>query len=1123
MPYLLGIDTGVASLGAAVINVNVDNNGDVLILQDQEPQLFVRIFPSVTGSTIKKLSEGKDEAKDADNYIRRAKRLQRRQVARRRRRAAKLFHLLQQRGLLPTGPSKTPLERDAIIKHLDKKLLEKYLPTSGNGRRTMLPELVTLNIINRNVPYILRALALKRELQPFELGRALYHLVQRRGFKSNRKVKEKLFDDENKDEKKKDEEEKEHGKVKESIKELREQLGGLTLGQFFASCNPDRSGRLVRNRNTGKTKKRAELAKNSPPHYTARDLYEDEFNQIWTAQLSFNSQRPHPILNLPFRRDIHHAIFYQRPLKSQRGKIGYCELETKCRRASAATLEFQQYRYWQKIHDLTVNGRQLTLDEKRKIAERCEQGEGVSWSEIAENVFNIKLKRGQVIFNHQRTKEDKLPVNTTAKSIRKKYPQWDSLTEEKKKQIVAILLADSPEKRIAKRLHEQLDMDNDTAAKLANVSLSSDYASYSIAALTKLLRAMQNGKTHHEALEEFYPRRNDPKRIENLLPPVKEILPYINNPSVMRSLTQLRKVVNAIIRLHNGEKPLCIRVELARILKMGRKNRAAIHDRMIENREKRRKAKIKLQENDIWQLYYGEREPKDMDVKKWMLWEECRGIDPYSGDSISLTQIFGTNPTFDVEHIYPKSLTGDSSFSNLTLCRKDYNLRKGNRTPKAAFGINPTDKIEYEAILARVKSFSADKRERFEQENVPAKFQNRMLNDASYIAKATVKYLATLYGGTVEEGFNLDGTGKRRIEVVPGSATARLRRLWGLNGILGPNAIKSPEILAEESASSHPTKFREDHRHHAIDAFVIANCSPKIIKQWADEEERRDNQRRQNKEKYRMNLLPPYVEERTFEIVEQAVTKIIVSHATRTRVSGELHPQQPVSPYEAKRMKQAKKKGIQKVQEEILKAQKKLQIAEERQDIKKIDKAKDDIQKAEEKRDKKQDKIDIGVELQPNDRSAIRRCFAKGEENHHVEVYEIQGKKGEKEWDVEKPVTLFIAYKRKKSGEPVVNPEQRPNFLFALHKGDSVKIYKDDLARKSDRGGEIFRIEGIDAIGTVKIRHHTDARPWNDIPSKEYQDKYGVPVRPSLKKMKSCLVKVDVDVLGNVILNHEIR
>ena len=140
-------------------------------------------------------------------------------------------------------------------------------------------------------PYLLRAKALEEELSPYALGRAIYHLAQRRGFLSNMKTGR---GDDN-----------EQGKVKAGISELSQKMleaKAPTLGAYFAKLDPDEQ--RIRER------------------WTSRQMYVDEFKAIWEAQQPY-----HSLLTEEFREQIVEAIFNQRPLKSQKGLIGKCELE----------------------------------------------------------------------------------------------------------------------------------------------------------------------------------------------------------------------------------------------------------------------------------------------------------------------------------------------------------------------------------------------------------------------------------------------------------------------------------------------------------------------------------------------------------------------------------------------------------------------------------------------------------------------------------------------------------------------------------------------------------------------------------------------------------------------------
>jgi CRISPR-associated endonuclease Csn1 len=169
----------------------------------------------------------------------------------------------------------------------------------------------------------------------------------------------------------------------------------------------------------------------------------------------------------------------------------------------------------------------------------------------------------------------------------------------------------------------------------------------------------------------------------------------IRNPAVTRSLTELRKVVNAIIRQHG--KPAQIRIELARDLKRSKKERQKLSDRNRDNEEAREKVKKKILEEA------GLASPSGTDIRKALLHEECNGICPYTGNPIPFRSLFGQESQFDIEHIIPFDRCFDNSFANLTLCESQESHHvKGKKTPWEAYHGDPA---KYEEILDRVKRF----------------------------------------------------------------------------------------------------------------------------------------------------------------------------------------------------------------------------------------------------------------------------------------------------------------------------------------------------------------------------------------------------------------------------------
>ena len=257
--YVLGIDLGVGSVGWAILE---RKGGQPSAITGAGVRVFT---PAVEGD----IESGREESR---NVARRTARLQRRQTWRRSRRNLRVFRLLQSWELLPTGPSKTPEERHDLLDQLDVHILSS--PWFEQRRADpSVPEPLQV------LPYLLRAAALDESLDPHFLGRALYHLAQRRGFRSNRKVSSRAKADD------------EEGVVKAGIADLRKRMaetGARTLGEFFSHASP--SQERIRRRGT------------------ARDMCEREFDVIW------DSQAPHhPLLLTPERKKLlRRAIFFQR-------------------------------------------------------------------------------------------------------------------------------------------------------------------------------------------------------------------------------------------------------------------------------------------------------------------------------------------------------------------------------------------------------------------------------------------------------------------------------------------------------------------------------------------------------------------------------------------------------------------------------------------------------------------------------------------------------------------------------------------------------------------------------------------------------------------------------------------
>ena len=814
---VLGLDIGTNSIGWALLRDD----------QDDKPCEIVRVGVRIFEAGVEGME--KDGRGDPRNKTRRDARSVRRRLERRARRKSVLFHMLQKAGLLPTTPERLdPLvdpqkpnraqERHSVIVSLDEELLNGGAEKYGK------------NIDPTLLPYILRARALDVKLEPHELGRALYHLAQRRGFKSNRKA---------------DRDEKEEGVVKEGISDLQKRMGeagARTLGEFFAKTDPHL--RRIRQQ------------------WTARAMFEDEFEQIWMSQ-----QLHHPeILTVDLERTIRDAIFKQRPLKSQKHLIGKCELEMDRHRAPWCCLDAQRFRFLQRVNDLEVYmegeaSRQLARDEREAAISLLESKASSTFRQIAKAIGQRKAH-----FNLEGGGEKSLPGDKTSAAMRKVFgDRWAHFSRGEQSAIVDDLHSIEKPETAVKRGKAAYGLDEEAAEAFSKLRLEDGYCSFSRKALRRLLPELEKGTRLQAAIKQIYDVQQEVKDPLAELPPVLGALPELRNPVVARTLSELRKVVNAIVRKYG--KPKKIRIELARDVRNSPKRRQDIIKRNRDNEKSRERASAQLVE-------YGIGSPSRDDVLKYLLAEECRWMCPYTGKQISMDALFGPNPQFDIEHIIPYGRSLDNSYMNKTLCELHENrdVKKG-RTPYETYS-SRTEK--WSAILTRISGKSGLPRGKVwrftmddeEIERFLEGFTHQQLTDTAYASRLAAQYLGGLYGGDV------DANRKRRIHVVSGRATWIIRNELDLNAILGDGGLKS----------------RDDHRHHAVDAIVIAMTTPGMIR----------NLSRAARTAAERGI-------RTYGLVDKpwdtfwrdafdAIGDIVVSHRVDHRVQGGLHEESFYSP-----------------------------------------------------------------------------------------------------------------------------------------------------------------------------------------------------------------------------------
>lgn len=1068
--YVLGIDLGSASLGWAAIGLSEDAAPTELLCAG------VRIFdPAVSGD----IEKGQDES---NAVARRAARLVRRQLRRRAARQRDLFKLLQQNGLMPLYSGEEPdgsQQRHSILNSLDREISAKWSQADG----------IAAHVATELPLYLLRKAALDGRLEPFEIGRVFYHLSQRRGYKSNRK--EKAAKQNTTRKAKKDDD---LGLVEGDISELEEEMrlaNARTLGEYFASLDP----------HTQKVRRR----------WTGRKMYEDEFAKIREKQSSYFPD----LLTEGLHQELMRLLFFQRPIRAQAHLIGGCDLEPGERRAAWATLEAQEFRVLQKVNDLElvypgqVTGVPLTAEQRQIVKDLLQNSADATFKKIRKELGLPE----NIGFNLQRGGETKLKGNLTNSLMTAVFGErWTTMSDEERKQLVEEWRTIEAEESLIRRAIEHWRLDEAGAKWLADHPAPSGHCLISRKAIRKLIPLMRQGHRFKEAENAIYGNRFSGGKVHAKIPPVREALKTLRNPAIERSLTELRKVVNALIQ-DLGAKPEEVRIELARDLKKPRKERAEATARNRARGKERDSAKAKL----LRELGPGFENPSRADIEKALLHEECGGICPYTGRHIEFASLFGQIPQFDIEHIIPFSRIPDDSFQNKTLCYHEENRHvKRNQTPFEAY----KDPEQYEAILNRVRSWpkhNLGKLARFELKTTEQLegFSSRQLNDTRYSSKLACQLIGTLYGG---RDMQTEAGMRQMVFASSGMVTAALRRGWGLEAIL-----REPSPSANGLNMGKP---RTDHRHHAIDAITIALSRPSLIAALS-----------------RANAQDPYwpssgrsapklqVPWKDFgSSIRPHIEQLLISHRPEHRLTGALHdetnygrPRQengkdvvhirkPVPGLSASDIENIVDPRIREaIREKAVQFDgdlKKWTPGERLEDWPQL------ITKSGQCVPIKRVRIKKSLQVESIAKGSRRRNVSLSS-NHHVAIFALLDDRGkERRWESQ-IVSLLEAMDRQRRKQPIIqrNISAIPEAVFklALMWGDTLQLHKDcdhinDICKPS-----FWRVRSIWEQGTLTLVRINDARLLNEI---RVAKDWLLPSADALRKMDAA--KVVIDSLGRV-------
>lgn len=777
MHYRLGLDIGANSIGWCVFSL------DAKKVPRSVERMGVRIF-----------SDGRNP-KDGGTLA--STRRLKRQARQRRDRYVKRRACLMQ----------------ALIKH-------GLMPSDEESRKKLqdLP------------PYELRAIGLDKKLPLHHLGRAIFHLNQRRGFKSNRKATT---------------DKKESGLIKDGIKNLAAAMaeaGARTWGEFLQQRHEQRL--------TVRCRLQGQGAGAVYPFYPDRALLKKEFDLLWQKQAGF-----HPELPPEARKEIEGILFFQRSLTSV--DPGKCTFQPDEPRAPWALPLTQRFRILQDLGNLAIVGADLSQrplrNEERDILLRRLLGQ--KKLSFATMKTLLGLTDG-FRFNLESDKRKDLKGDETAAVLGHKDrfgKLWRGLPLEEQTRVVQWLLDPKDKKSdedITNKLAEEFDLDREHAQRIAEAPLPRRYARLGRTAMSAIVKHMEQDYLpyfaaaaragyHHsdmrtgEMFEEL-PYYGIPLKRHTMTPttgcPDELCHGRIANPTVHIGLNQLRKLVNEMISTWGC--PEQIVLEVGRKLKLSRERRREIEQEQRRNQEANERRNQDLKALDL--------DPSPENRLRLRLWEELheqpnRRRCVYTGELININHLF--SPEVEIDHILPFSRTLDNSTANKTVCLRHANRLKARQSPFEAFGHSP-DGFDWEGILQRVAGLRKNKQWRFAPEAMErfegkGDFLARHLTDTQYLSSAAREYLTCVC---------------ENVWVTPGRLTAMLRGKWGLN------------------------KSRDDHRYHAVDAAVIGATDRGMLQRIARAAACREEEAR----KVLKDLPTPWEGFRAD--VENCFKRIVVSH-----------------------------------------------------------------------------------------------------------------------------------------------------------------------------------------------------------------------------------------------------
>lgn len=656
-------------------------------------------------------------------------------------------------------------------------------------------------------PWKLRAEGLSRLLTKDELAIVLYHIGNRRGFKSTRK--------ELKEAETKTDEGKKKKRMLLAISELKENFlksKHKTIGSYLNSLD---------------------IKRNTDDSYTytiERDLLDKEITILLNTQRELGNT----LITDDFINKYRQIFHWKAVAKDFFDMVGYCTYEPTEKRAAKNSFSAETFVAASRLSHLSALDKkrkviEISVDDKKKIFELALTQKVIKFSTVRRllklpdtHIFNLLhyrvsdalkkevAKKGKTITWEDivsdcegSSRKDSIFIHLTGyhelkdaiSSIDTHY--WDSIKDNiELLDTLATLISFTGDERVLAEELLKLDIPDKVIDSLLGLEFSKTI-DLSLKVVRNLNPHLLNNKTYFESLKLCgYSKKINKESTELKTIPKFE---SINNPVVNRALSRTRKVLHAAIRKYGY--PDNLHIEIARELPKSSEQRRKLLKSMEKNRDVNDyvfKQAAKL----------FNRNPNYIEFEKYKLWLEQEGISFYSGQPILERHLLDPTMT-EIDHIIPFARSYDDSLSNKVLVLINENKNKLKRTPFEMFGQSSL----WDSIVDRTNKIKDSNKQKnilvedFD-ERTERQWQDRYLNDTRYIAVKIKEHLTACLPE------------KTSVHIRKPAVITYLKNIWGLSNVLKTRTTdaKGKRVICI------------DNRRNAIDALIIAACSDDMMR-----------------------------------------------------------------------------------------------------------------------------------------------------------------------------------------------------------------------------------------------------------------------------------------------------